>query len=104
MGSVQFGLTRLAAAAVDTASDPRAPSICKVVEPADIQAKTGGQAYLHTSHCLPSGEIMVSTLGEAGTGAGIGRFFLLDQDFNVRCPPVPSEHSAAGSRAIAVPC
>ena len=72
-------------AAVDTASNPRAPSIFKVVEPADIQARTGGQAYLHTSHCLPSGEIMISTLGEP-SGAGRGAFFLLDQDLNVRCP------------------
>lgn len=69
-------------AAVDTASDPRAPSIFKVVEPQDIQEKTGGQAFLHTSHCLGSGEIMISTLGDP-SGAGRGAFFLLDQNLNV---------------------
>lgn len=43
-------------AAVDVATDPRAPRLHKVVEPEEIQSKTG-LSYLHTSHCLPSGEV-----------------------------------------------
>ena len=42
-------------AGVDVATDPRAPRIAKTVEPEEIQAKTG-LAYLHSSHCLGSGE------------------------------------------------
>ncbi len=76
-------------AAVDTASNPRAPSIYKTVQPTDIQSKTDGQAYLHTSHCLPSGEIMISTLGDP-SGAGRGAFFLLDQDLKVNEPMTAS--------------
>lgn len=41
-----------------TASHP-----LQVVEPKDIHAKCV-LAYLHTSHCLPSGEVMISTLGD----------------------------------------
>ena len=51
------------AAAVDTATDPRAPKLAHTAEPEDIQSKTG-LAYLHSSHCLGSGDIMVSAMGE----------------------------------------
>lgn len=43
----------------------------QVIEPKDIHAKCG-LAYLHTSHCLPSGEVMISALGDPeGNGKGI---------------------------------
>ncbi|KAK9830616.1 hypothetical protein WJX81_005797 [Elliptochloris bilobata] len=67
---------------VDTATDPRAPRLAHVVESAAIQAKTG-LAYLHSSHCLGSGEIMVSAMGDA-EGKARGGFVLLDQDFKVK--------------------
>ncbi|XP_057766205.1 selenium-binding protein 2-like [Salvia miltiorrhiza] len=68
---------------VETLKDPRAPSLHKIVEPHTILHKTG-LAYLHTSHCLPSGDIMVSCLGdEHGNAQGSG-FFLLDSHFNVK--------------------
>lgn len=42
-------------AGVDVATDPRAPKLAKTVEAEEIQSKTG-LAYLHSSHCLGSGE------------------------------------------------
>ena len=47
-------------AAVDTASDPRAPTLAGVVEAKDV-ARTG-LSWLHSAHCLGSGEIMISTM------------------------------------------
>lgn len=42
----------------------------QVIEPEDIHAKCG-LGYLHTSHCLASGEVMISTLGDPkGNGKG----------------------------------
>ena len=48
-------------AGVDVATDPRAPSLAKIVEPEEIQSKTG-LAYLHSSHCLGSGECRGASL------------------------------------------
>ena len=42
---------------MDTATDPRAPSLAAVAEPEDIEKE--GVSYLHSTHCLPSGNIMV---------------------------------------------
>ncbi|KAK8967061.1 Selenium-binding protein 2 [Platanthera guangdongensis] len=68
---------------VDTATNPKAPSLHKVVEPEDIVRETG-LAYPHTSHCLASGDIMVSCLGDkVGNASGNG-FLLLDSNFNVK--------------------
>lgn len=68
---------------VDTKTDPRSPSLHKVVESEDIVQKTG-LAYPHTSHCLASGDIMISCLGDKdGNAAGNG-FLLLDSEFNVK--------------------
>ncbi|KAM0044985.1 putative selenium-binding protein [Helianthus debilis subsp. tardiflorus] len=69
--------------AVDTQKDPRAPTFHKVVEPADIISKTG-LAYPHTAHCLASGDIMVSCLGDKDGKAEGNGFLLLDSDFNVK--------------------
>jgi hypothetical protein len=44
--------------------------------PSDLQAKTG-LSNLHTSHCLGSGELMISALGDA-EGNARGGFVLLD--------------------------
>ncbi|CAK0773982.1 Methanethiol oxidase [Coccomyxa viridis] len=67
---------------VDVATDPRAPRIAKIVQPEDIQEKTG-LTYLHSSHCLGSGEIMISAMGDL-EGQGKGGFVLLDEDFQVK--------------------
>ena len=50
-------------------------------EPEDIQGKTG-LAYLHSSHCLGSGDIMISAMGDP-SGKGKGNFILLDQQLKV---------------------
>ncbi|XP_062109237.1 selenium-binding protein 2-like [Humulus lupulus] len=68
---------------VDTKTDPRAPSLHKVVESEEIVEKTG-LAYPHTSHCLASGEIMVSCLGDRNGNAKGNGFLLLDSEFNVK--------------------
>ncbi len=65
---------------VDTA-DPKAPILHKVIEPDEVK-KTGLSAP-HTVHCLASGEIMISMLGNA-EGEGPGGFLLLDQEFNIK--------------------
>lgn len=69
--------------AVDVLKDPRAPSLHKVVEPTEILGKTG-LAYPHTSHCLASGEILISCLGDKDGNAEGSGFLLLDSEFNVK--------------------
>ncbi|CAG0921969.1 unnamed protein product, partial [Notodromas monacha] len=61
---------------VDTGTDPRTPTIHKIVEPEEFVGKTGRRTP-HTSHCLSSGEIMISTMGDEN-GNGKGSFVLLD--------------------------
>lgn len=68
---------------VDTATEPRAPSLHKVVDPTEIAEKTG-LAYPHTSHCLASGDIMISCLGDPQGNAKGNGFLLLDSEFNVK--------------------
>ncbi|KAK7400065.1 hypothetical protein VNO78_11264 [Psophocarpus tetragonolobus] len=68
---------------VDTKIDPRSPSLHKVVEPDEIISKTG-LAYAHTSHCLASGDVMVSFLGDKDGNAEGSGFLLLDPEFNVK--------------------
>ncbi len=67
---------------MDTATNPKAPRIAKTAEPEDIQKATG-LAYLHSSHCLGSGDIMVSAMGTPA-GNGVGNFILFDQDLKVK--------------------
>ncbi|XP_066465087.1 methanethiol oxidase-like [Eleutherodactylus coqui] len=63
---------------VDVGTDPRAPRIHKVVEADDIKEKCG-LAFLHTSHCLGSGDVMISAMGDP-EGNGKGGFVLLDAE------------------------
>ncbi|EFJ11187.1 hypothetical protein SELMODRAFT_271931 [Selaginella moellendorffii] len=68
---------------VDTLKDPKAPVLHKVIEAEDIYEKTG-LAFPHTAHCLASGEIMISCLGDKeGRAQGAG-FLLLDGEFNIK--------------------
>jgi selenium-binding protein 1 len=62
-------------------SNPRAPKLHKVIEPADVKAKTGLSSP-HTVHCLADGRVDISMLGDA-KGHGPGGFLLLDEGFNV---------------------
>ena len=68
---------------VDTEKNPKAPLLHKVVQPEDIIKKTV-LAYPHTSHCLASGDIMVSCLGDKDGNAEGSGFLLLDSEFNVK--------------------
>ncbi|KAF5185141.1 Selenium-binding protein [Thalictrum thalictroides] len=68
---------------VDTQKNPKAPALHKVVEPEDIAQKTG-LAFPHTSHCLASGDILVSCLGDKDGNAEGNGFLLLDSEFNVK--------------------
>lgn len=65
---------------VDVA-DPAQPKLHKVIEGAEIARKTK-LSTPHTVHCLDSGEIMISMLGDA-EGEGPGGFLLLDQEFKI---------------------
>uniref|UniRef100_A0A3P9PKB9 Methanethiol oxidase n=1 Tax=Poecilia reticulata TaxID=8081 RepID=A0A3P9PKB9_POERE len=61
---------------IDVGTEPRAPRIHKTVEPIDLYWKCG-LANPHTSHCLASGQVMISCMGEPA-GGGKGGFVLLD--------------------------
>jgi len=65
---------------VDVAN-PAAPELFKVIEPEQIIAETDLSAP-HTVHCLPTGEIMLSMLGD-GEGNAPGGFLLLNQKFEI---------------------
>ncbi|MEM8699648.1 MAG: selenium-binding protein SBP56-related protein, partial [Pseudomonadota bacterium] len=65
---------------VDTATDPRAPTLYKTVSGDEIKKKTNLSAP-HTVHCLGS-EIIISMLGDAD-GNGPGGFLHLDKEFNI---------------------
>jgi selenium-binding protein 1 len=60
---------------IDTKPDPKHPAIVKVIEPAEILARTG-YSRMHTVHCGPEG-IYISALGNRD-GDGPGGIFLLD--------------------------
>lgn len=60
-------------------------TLLQVTEPKDIHTKCD-LGYFHTSHCLPSGEVMVSSLGDP-EGNGKGRCLHLGTSVG---EPVPS--------------
>lgn len=66
---------------VDTQNEKQ-PCLHKVISPEVIKQKTGLSAP-HTVHCLATGEIMISMLGNAN-GDGPGGFILLDEKFDVK--------------------
>ncbi|XP_049956399.1 methanethiol oxidase-like [Schistocerca serialis cubense] len=63
---------------IDVGTNERAPRIHKVVDPQDIISQLDVTAF-HTTHCLPTGEIMISTLGDSND-EGKGNFLLLDAE------------------------
>ncbi|XP_024083510.1 selenium-binding protein 1-A isoform X2 [Cimex lectularius] len=58
-------------------SNPKQPQIHKVIEPEEVHKHNVGTP--HTSHCLASGEVMISTMGDP-KGEPKGEFLLLDSD------------------------
>uniref|UniRef100_A0A8C4RW80 Methanethiol oxidase n=1 Tax=Erpetoichthys calabaricus TaxID=27687 RepID=A0A8C4RW80_ERPCA len=81
---------------VDVGTDPRAPKFHKIVEPTEVFWKCNS-AHLHTSHCLASGEVMISTMGDPA-GNGKGGFILLDgETFEVKgCWQQPGNEAPFG--------
>ncbi|KAL8184770.1 UNVERIFIED_CONTAM: Methanethiol oxidase [Gekko kuhli] len=63
---------------VDTGTDQRAPRLYAVIEPREVFQKCD-LAFPHTSHCLGSGEIMISAIGDP-RGNAKGGFVLLDAE------------------------
>ncbi|KAG0415396.1 hypothetical protein HPB47_007441 [Ixodes persulcatus] len=61
---------------VDVGQDPRAPRLFKVIEPEEVHSY--GVGAPHTPHCLPSGEVMLSTMGDAD-GNAKGSFLVLEE-------------------------
>ncbi|ESO02517.1 hypothetical protein HELRODRAFT_66289, partial [Helobdella robusta] len=61
--------------AIDVHTDPKHPKIHKVVSVDDV--KKTGLSTLHTTHCLPSGEVMISTLGDLNDN-NLGNFLMID--------------------------
>ena len=62
---------------LDTKTNPRQPSIVKVIEPDEVVRKTG-YSRPHTAHCGPDG-IYINALGDAN-GDGPGGIFVLDPE------------------------
>ena len=67
---------------VDTAPDPRAPRLVKVIEGEEVMAKTG-YAAPHTVHCGPDGIYLNALGGRDGDGPG-GIFMLDHESFDLR--------------------
>uniref|UniRef100_A0A670K9E2 Methanethiol oxidase n=1 Tax=Podarcis muralis TaxID=64176 RepID=A0A670K9E2_PODMU len=63
---------------VDTGTDLRAPRMFKVIEPREVFEKCN-LTFPHTSHCLGSGEVMISALADT-LGNGKGGFILIDAE------------------------
>ncbi|KAK8749338.1 hypothetical protein OTU49_015803, partial [Cherax quadricarinatus] len=56
-------------------TDQRKPKLFKVIEPEVL--KSAGVSHPHTSHCLPNGKVMISTMGDA-QGKAKGSFITFD--------------------------
>ncbi len=65
---------------IDTGTDPRNPTLFKVIEGDEIKAKTNLSGP-HTVHCLGS-DIIISMLGDA-QGNAPGGFLHLDENFEI---------------------
>lgn len=60
---------------VDT-SNERKPQHYKTIEPEELHNL--GLSSPHTTHCIPTGEVMISTMGDGLTGNGQGQFLMID--------------------------
>ncbi|GFR97038.1 selenium-binding protein 1-like protein [Elysia marginata] len=69
---------------IDVGTEQREPRFHKIVEPSEVHAKTGMGAP-HTTHCLGSGEVMISMIGDAEGNATKSGFMMLDgKDFSIQ--------------------
>jgi selenium-binding protein 1 len=67
---------------VNTFDNPRAPSLEKTVSGEEIREKTG-LSFPHTAHCLATGDVMISFMGDS-KGNGEGGFVLIDSNLQVK--------------------
>lgn len=65
---------------VDVAQ-PKRPQLHKVIEPEVL--KSQNKSFPHTTHCLPTGEVVISTIGDANHGPR-GSFAVFDHNFQPR--------------------
>ncbi len=65
-------------------SDAKNPKIHKTIEPEEIHKY--GLSAPHTAHCLATGEVMISTMGDGPNENAKGNFIILDgrEDFKVK--------------------
>ncbi|XP_049874742.1 methanethiol oxidase [Pectinophora gossypiella] len=61
--------------AIDVGTDPRKPKLHKVIDGAEM--RSFNCSFPHTAHCLATGEIMISTMGDKDEN-GKGDFVLID--------------------------
>lgn len=50
--------------------------VLQIIEPEEVRKV--GLTTLHTSHCSPEGEILISAMGDVD-GNGVGDFIVLDE-------------------------
>ena len=50
--------------------------LIKIIEPQELYDV--GVSIPHTTHCLPSGDIMISTMGDGPENNGKGSFVIID--------------------------
>ena len=72
-------------------SNTTAPTLHKTIEGDEIKEKTDC-GFLHSTHCLASGEIMVSAMGDKN-GNGKGNFVILDEMFDIKGTWISSTES-----------
>lgn len=63
-------------------SDPRNPKLAAVVKGSDIKA-AAGLSWPHTSHCLATGDVLVSHMGDA-EGTSKGGLLLIDENQRIK--------------------
>lgn len=69
---------------VDVGTDQRRPRFHKIVEPDDVHRELS-LGTPHTSHCLGSGQVMISCLGDPEGNAKGGFILLNGDDFSIKC-------------------
>ncbi|XP_065341832.1 methanethiol oxidase [Cloeon dipterum] len=69
---------------LETGANPKEPKLHKVLEPSELHSLN--LTAPHTAHCLASGEVMISAMGDVAEN-GRGGFALLDcKDFTLKGP------------------
>jgi methanethiol oxidase len=68
---------------LDVATDPRKPTIEKVIEPEEIIGETG-LSRPHTVHCMPGDNVVLSMLGDADGNATCGFAVLDSKTFEIK--------------------